>query len=62
MVMPNFLGYSAFCPCNKLPEAENLKRRKIYFGSWFLRFHSIVSWPHHGGPVAAQCITEGKMK
>jgi peptide methionine sulfoxide reductase MsrB len=33
-----------------------LQEEKIYFGSQFLKFQSMVTWPHYYGPVVKQSI------
>jgi hypothetical protein len=40
------------CHCNKIPEAINLQREKVYFGSWFWRFWFKIQWPYFFGSVA----------
>jgi hypothetical protein len=38
-----------------IPDRNQLKKGKIYFGSQFPRFHPVVTWPHcFCGPVARQ--------
>jgi hypothetical protein len=37
-------------------DINNLKGRRIYFGSQFQRVQSMVTWLHVSGPVARQNI------
>jgi hypothetical protein len=41
----------SFYPCDKIPEINNLKPGKVYFGSQFQKFQPIVAWFYHSGPV-----------
>jgi hypothetical protein len=38
----HLLYLSAFWHCVKMPEVN--EGGKVYFGSWFQRFHSMASW------------------
>lgn len=37
--------------CNNIPEIINLKRGKVYFGSWVWRYYTMVRWPLAFGSV-----------
>jgi hypothetical protein len=38
-----------FCCCDEIPDINNLKERKVYFGSQFQKVQSIAGEPHSLG-------------
>jgi hypothetical protein len=40
--------------CDEIPDKNNLKGGKIYFGSQFEKFQSMVIWLHCFGPEESQ--------
>jgi hypothetical protein len=44
----------AFHCCDKIPEINNLKGGKSYFGWWFERFQFMVTWSCCFGSLARQ--------
>lgn len=45
------VGVPVFHCCSKCLGKINLKRRRVYFGLWFLKFQPIIGWP-----VAWACV------
>lgn len=50
------LSFSSFLLLYHVPEMDQLKRGQVYFGLWFQKFLSMVTWPITFGPLRGRTL------